>query len=75
MCDKGKTNEERFGECGLVVWSCEQEVAIRFENRACGKRYYGDVRYVKSGEGGEGVGGVLLYAENCRGMSALRFLI
>ena len=71
MCNEGKTNEEGFGKSRLVVWSCEQEVAIRFDDRACGKRYYGDIGYVEGGEGGEGVGRVLLYAENYRAMSAL----
>lgn len=71
MCNEGKTNEEGFGECRLVVWPCEQEVAIRLEDRACCKRYYGDVCYVEGGEGCEGVGRILLYAENYRAMSAL----
>jgi hypothetical protein len=75
MCDERETNEEGFGECGLVVWTCEQEVTIRFENRACGQRYYGNIRYVEGSEGCEGVRRVLLYAENYRVMSVLHLHI
>jgi hypothetical protein len=30
MCDEWKTDEQWFGKCGLVKWSCEQEVSVRF---------------------------------------------
>jgi hypothetical protein len=54
-------DDDGLGNGGLVVWSREEEEAIRFTDRARGQWYYGSVCDVKGGEDTKCVRGVLLY--------------
>ena len=68
MEGEGRNDEEGFHQGRLVVGACEEKVGVRSGDGTCEEGYDGGVGYVHREEGGEGVGGVALGAENCRGL-------
>jgi hypothetical protein len=65
VCGKREHDEQGLGEQGLVVWACEEEVAVRFCDGAREERDERDVCDVEGCENCEGVGGVSLCSGYC----------
>jgi hypothetical protein len=64
--EEGDGYEEGFCEAGLVVWPCEEEVAVAFGDGSGEEGYKRRIGDVEGGEDGKGVGGVFLDARNWR---------
>jgi hypothetical protein len=71
MCDEREGDESGFSEEGLVVWTCEEEVAVGLGDGACEERQERGVCYVEGCEDCKGVGGVSLGACYCTVILAL----
>jgi hypothetical protein len=60
VCEERERNDERLGERGLVVWPCQEEVAVCLGHGADGEGDQRGVGDVEGGEDAEGVRRVLL---------------
>jgi hypothetical protein len=71
VCGEREGDECGFGEEGLVVWTCEEEVAVGLGDGAREEGEERSVCYVEGCEDCEGVGGVSLGACYCTFILAL----
>lgn len=55
MRNEGAADKERFGKGRLIIWPCEEEVAIALEDGSSDERYYRGICDMERGEDSESV--------------------